>query len=139
MKRFIAPNLMLAASTLLFACAQTQHAAMPIAAAPTGHSAPAGSVPSMGGGEGAAVIGGPSAGIKEALVTVSVLVGKDGTIQSAVVKKSSGYPQFDAAAIEQTRHWKMKPATSDGGEAVDKWANFNVRFQLNEPTEAKPK
>jgi periplasmic protein TonB len=47
-------------------------------------------------------------------VTLELLVGKDGRVKSATVKKSSGFTRVDEAALRGARLQVFRPATQDG-------------------------
>jgi periplasmic protein TonB len=50
----------------------------------------------------------------EGTVLVWVSVDEKGRTFDLTLKKSSGYDEFDRAALEGIRKWKFKPATKDG-------------------------
>jgi len=65
-------------------------------------------------------------------VTVRVLVGADGSIESADVADSSGSDALDDAALETVRsRWRFVPARHDG-LAVESWVLVPIRFALVE-------
>lgn len=68
---------------------------------------------------------------REGVVTVRVLVGKDGHPVSVVVRNTSGHADFDNAALEAVRKWKFSPARR-GGIAVAGFFDVRVRFHLND-------
>jgi D-alanyl-D-alanine endopeptidase (penicillin-binding protein 7) len=53
-------------------------------------------------------------------VTLSFLVGADGTVRESRVLKTSGYPAMDEAARMAIMKCMFKPATRDG-RAVESW------------------
>ena len=61
----------------------------------------------------------------EGLVSLRIVVEADGTVSDARVVASSGYPDFDAAAVATIRRWQFEPP----GErrAID---SLPVRFRL---------
>ena len=67
----------------------------------------------------------------DALVPLTIVVGKDGTVQSAEVIQSAG-PDLDAAAIAAVKQWTFKPATRDDKPIVAK-IRVRVRFVAKEP------
>jgi periplasmic protein TonB len=65
----------------------------------------------------------------EGVVTVRVLIGTDGRIK-AVEQVSATDPEFFEATKRQAlRHWRFKPATSDG-VPIESWREMTVRFRL---------
>jgi len=65
----------------------------------------------------------------EGVVTVRVLIGTDGRVK-AVEQVSATEPEFFEATKRQAlRHWRFKPATSDG-VAIESWRQMTVRFKL---------
>jgi TonB family protein len=62
-----------------------------------------------------------------------LLVGVDGSVldQRAVV--STGFQELDAAALESTKKWKLRPGTVNG-VPTKMWANFSMTFSV----EGKP-
>jgi protein TonB len=68
---------------------------------------------------------------REGVVTVRVLVGKDGRPVSVVVRNTSGHADFDNAALEAVRKWKFFPARR-GGIAVAGFFDVRVRFHLDD-------
>jgi protein TonB len=69
---------------------------------------------------------------EQGTVTVSVLVGADGSVERAEVADSSGFDTLDAAALETVRsRWRFVPARH-GGIAVESWVLVPIRFALTE-------
>jgi protein TonB len=69
---------------------------------------------------------------EQGTVTVSVLVGADGSVERAEVADSSGFDTLDAAALETVRsRWRFVPARH-GGIAVESWVLVPIRFALIE-------
>jgi len=66
---------------------------------------------------------------QEGLVSLHVLVTKEGAPQSVVVAKSSGYQLLDDSACKSVTNWKFTPATQDG-RVVDSEVEIPVRFKL---------
>lgn len=67
----------------------------------------------------------------EADVTVFVNLDAAGRVTNVKVVKSSGYPDFDDAAVRAARAEEFAPATRDG-EAVSYSLGFTYRFRLAE-------
>jgi protein TonB len=76
----------------------------------------------------------PSASIRfgeEGTMTVEVRVGTDGRVRESRLRRSSGFPRLDAAALEEARRvWRLKPATVDG-VPVEAWHAVRVSFRLD--------
>ncbi len=69
---------------------------------------------------------------QQGTVTVSVLVGADGSVESAEVADSSGFDTLDDAALETVRsRWRFVPARH-GELAVESWVLVPIRFALIE-------
>ena len=69
---------------------------------------------------------------QQGTVTVSVLVGADGSVERAEVADSSGFDALDDAALETVRsRWRFVPARH-GGLAVESWVLVPIRFALIE-------
>ncbi|MGA3228310.1 MAG: energy transducer TonB [Candidatus Binatus sp.] len=69
---------------------------------------------------------------QQGTVTVSVLVGADGSVERAEVADSSGFDTLDDAALETVRsRWRFVPARH-GGLAVESWVLVPIRFALIE-------
>jgi len=74
---------------------------------------------------------------EQGTVTVSVLVGADGSVERAEVADSSGFDTLDAAALETVRsRWRFVPARR-GGRAVESWVLVPIRFALIEANAAR--
>jgi protein TonB len=66
----------------------------------------------------------------EGVVGLRILVGPDGRATDVMVETSSGYREFDAAAVKVVRaRWRFEPAQV-GGAAVAAWAVVRVGFAL---------
>ena len=65
----------------------------------------------------------------EGTVWVKAAVGKDGTVKSAVVYKSSGTESLDEAAVEAAWKCKFKPAIQNGRPVVT-WVAWPYNFEL---------
>ena len=73
---------------------------------------------------------------QQGTVTVSVLVGADGSVERAEVADSSGFDTLDDAALETVRsRWRFVPARH-GGVAVESWVLVPIRFALIEANAA---
>jgi len=73
---------------------------------------------------------------QQGTVTVSVLVGADGSVERAEVADSSGFDALDDAALETVRsRWRFVPARH-GGLAVESWVLVPIRFALIEANAA---
>jgi|GEM_PF-428147 len=69
---------------------------------------------------------------QQGTVTVSVMVGADGSVERAEVADSSGFDTLDDAALETVRsRWRFVPARH-GGLAVESWVLVPIRFALIE-------
>jgi protein TonB len=69
---------------------------------------------------------------QQGTVTVSVLVGADGSVERAEVADSSGFDTLDDAALETVRsRWRFVPARHRG-LAVESWVLVPIRFALIE-------
>lgn len=65
----------------------------------------------------------------EGAVLLRVLVDAQGRPADVQVASGSGWRLFDEAALQQVRACRFVPATR-GGQAVDSWVEFPVRFAL---------
>jgi protein TonB len=66
----------------------------------------------------------------EGAVDLQVYVLPNGRVGDARVLKSSGFEDFDRAAIEEARRsWRLKPATRDG-TPMEQWYSLRVVFKL---------
>jgi protein TonB len=69
---------------------------------------------------------------QQGTVTVRVLIGADGSVESAEVAESSGFDSLDDAALDTVRsRWRFVPARH-GGLAVESWVLVPIRFALIE-------
>ena len=66
---------------------------------------------------------------EEGVVTLRVLVSRNGRAQTLNVEKSSGHDRLDKAALATVRKWKFVPATQ-GGQPVEAWVLVPVTFSL---------
>jgi protein TonB len=62
-------------------------------------------------------------------VTMSFLVGADGSVVESKVDKSSGYKNLDKAAIKALSACKFKPGTKDGAVAQT-WTKVDYSWKL---------
>ncbi|MGV7208261.1 TonB family protein [Oxalobacteraceae bacterium A2-2] len=63
-------------------------------------------------------------------VTLSFLIGDDGQVLDALVKKSSGFPLLDQAALESIQRCKFKPRTVNG-VAVNGWTPMQYVWSID--------
>jgi protein TonB len=69
-------------------------------------------------------------GNNEGAVDLQVYVLANGRVGDARVLKSSGFEDFDRAALQEARRsWRLKPATRDGAP-VAQWYSLRVVFKL---------
>ncbi len=69
----------------------------------------------------------------EGAVDLEVYVMPNGRVGDARVLKSSGFEDFDRAAMQEARRsWRMKPATRDGVPFAQ-WYSLRVVFKLTNP------
>jgi TonB family protein len=64
------------------------------------------------------------------VVIVHVAIGADGAVQSATLKRTSGFALLDEAAVKAVRVWRFTPATVAGGAAIACEADVPVEFVL---------
>jgi len=67
----------------------------------------------------------------EGIVIVSLLINEAGQVSRARVKQGARYPILNAAAVEGTRDWKLRPGTAQG-KPVCMWGTFAVTFMLED-------
>jgi periplasmic protein TonB len=60
---------------------------------------------------------------------IRVRVARDGGVADAVIERSSGHEELDAAAMEAAKRLRFEPARR-GGEPVDMWFLLPVHFSL---------
>lgn len=65
----------------------------------------------------------------EAVVVLSLTIGADGAVRDVRLHQSSGYRDFDSAALEALRQWRFAPALV-GARAVTVRAVQRIRFSL---------
>lgn len=68
---------------------------------------------------------------QEGLVVLGVRVTTQGRAAAVALKKSSGFPLLDEAAIQAVRDWEFQPARV-GSTAVESDIEVPVRFRLSE-------
>jgi protein TonB len=68
---------------------------------------------------------------EEGLVVLGVDVSADGHASNVSLKRSSGYPALDEAAITGVRRWTFEPARA-AGFAVSSHVDVPVRFSLSD-------
>jgi protein TonB len=64
-------------------------------------------------------------------VLIMAEVRADGRIGAIRIKRSSGYPSLDDAALEAVKVWRFEPARRMGA-ALDAWVEIPVRFKLSQ-------
>lgn len=65
-------------------------------------------------------------------VILEVYVLENGRVGEARVKKSSGFPRLDEAAVREVkRSWRLVPGT-ENGKPVPMWGQFAVTFKLTD-------
>lgn len=67
---------------------------------------------------------------QEGVVTISVEVSSEGSAVSVSLRRSSGVPALDQAALAAVRRWTFEPARA-GGIAVASRVDVPVRFSLS--------
>ncbi len=67
---------------------------------------------------------------REGRVGVSVLIDTGGYVQDAYVTSSSGFSDFDAAAIDTVYRWRFSPAKNKAGNAMAARVTLTVKFSL---------
>lgn len=68
---------------------------------------------------------------EEGAVLLRVQVSPEGTPLAVELRKSSGYPRLDDAALEAVRRWRFVPARQ-GGEAVESRVAVPIVFKLEQ-------
>ncbi|MES2128225.1 MAG: TonB family protein [Pseudomonadota bacterium] len=69
-------------------------------------------------------------------VTLGFLIGEDGAVEQAMVKKSSGHPLLDLAAQEGIARCRFKPGT-DNGKPRQAWMTMQYVWTLEGPGPAQ--
>ncbi|MET0988489.1 MAG: energy transducer TonB [Steroidobacteraceae bacterium] len=73
---------------------------------------------------------------QEGTAVVALLVNEKGEVSQAQIKRSTGYPLLDNAALEDARNWHLLPGT-EGGKPKCMWGQIAVSFRLVEYTDAE--
>ncbi|HEX7115310.1 MAG TPA: energy transducer TonB [Steroidobacter sp.] len=69
---------------------------------------------------------------EEGTVILDVYVLENGRVGEVRVKKSSGHPRLDEAAVREVkRSWRLVPGT-ENGKPVPMWGQFAVTFKLTD-------
>jgi len=66
---------------------------------------------------------------KEGKVMIACVIDPKGKIVSTSIRKSSGHPELDNAALAAVRRWKFKPGTK-GGKKVDSTCLVPFTFRI---------
>lgn len=66
---------------------------------------------------------------EQGVVTLDVLVGPDGRVDTIGIQSSSGHHRLDKAALDAVRRWRWSPTTRDG-EPVPVRGLVRIPFQL---------
>lgn len=67
---------------------------------------------------------------EQGVVTLLIYVMNDGRVGDVRIKRSSGFPKLDEAAVTVARRdWRFQPATQ-GGASVATWGQYAVTFEL---------
>lgn len=66
----------------------------------------------------------------EGYVVLSMLIDRDGHVETVKVLESEPVGIFESAAMNNVRGWRFEPARYKG-RAVRSWANQTIRFNLN--------
>ncbi|HET7232679.1 MAG TPA: TonB family protein [Longimicrobium sp.] len=66
----------------------------------------------------------------EGQTTLRIFISVAGTVDTARIEHSSGYPAFDSVAVHGAREIRFRPATVNG-VAVDDWVLLPVKFELS--------
>ncbi|MET0657488.1 MAG: energy transducer TonB [Steroidobacteraceae bacterium] len=73
---------------------------------------------------------------QEGTAVVALRVNEQGEVSQAKIKRSTGYPLLDNAALEDARNWRLLPGT-EAGKPKCMWGQIAVSFRLVEYTEAE--
>ncbi len=65
----------------------------------------------------------------EGYVVVSLLIGRDGQVETVKIIEASPQGVFDDAALRSVSKWQFEPARYEG-KPVESWANQTIRFEL---------
>jgi periplasmic protein TonB len=74
--------------------------------------------------------------IQEASVRILITVGTEGQVEDARIQKTSGFPEFDEAALEAARQTPFSPKMVDGKPVKDVVVQ-PYRYRLAKPEEKK--
>jgi TonB family protein len=64
-------------------------------------------------------------------VVVSLLINAEGQVSRARIRRGSRFPSLNAAALEGTRNWKLRPGMEQS-KPVCMWGDFSVQFRLQD-------
>lgn len=67
---------------------------------------------------------------QQGIVQIVVHIASDGEVSEVELKRSSGYPLLDAAAIEQAQTWRCQPA-KQGNTAISSLLQLRVIFRID--------
>lgn len=65
---------------------------------------------------------------QDGVVSMDVLIGRDGLVKEVKVISASPAGVFDDAAVQAVRKWRMKPAMRDG-VAIEEWRRVPIQFK----------
>jgi len=68
---------------------------------------------------------------EEGTVALRVRVSAEGATLAVELRKSSGYPRLDEAALDAVRRWRFVPARQ-GAEAIESWVAVPIAFKLEQ-------
>lgn len=68
---------------------------------------------------------------EQGTAVLRVLVNAGGTADETHIKKSSGYPLLDQAALSAVRNWRFAPATQDG-KPITEWYEISIPYILRD-------
>ena len=66
----------------------------------------------------------------DGIVSLLLLVDADGSVVDQRVAASTGHPELDAAALQVTKSWKLKPGTVNG-VPTKMWGLFGITFSVD--------
>jgi len=75
----------------------------------------------------------------EGVVTLKVVVGKDGRARDLEVTVSSGYPNLDQKAVDAVKGWRFKPALDSNGMPVNVITPITITFRTGSAQQQNPK
>lgn len=67
---------------------------------------------------------------EEGQVLLDVHIQPDGSVAEVKLKRSSGFPRLDDAAVQAVRRWRYVPARR-GNEPIAYWYVQPIKFSLN--------